>query len=539
MWRRYRSKFIFWFIALVFLCVTNAFIFFGYSFGVSHKHYSGINIFGAADKLVYYSQIEQGRQGSIMMKNLHTSEPQKGLFFSPHWWLIGQTAKWLNLSNDIAYQLYRIILTLIMLGLFWYLSGKLFSGFWERVAGWSVVLFASGWGWIVGFFQPEVLTSRFDALLNKPVDLYVTEMAPLSNSQQSPLFILSHVLLLAIMILVLRWRHQWTWQRGVIIGAIALLLVMIHPYDLWVVLIVLGAWSVYKLWRGASWSALRYPASAIVGAILGATYVYAGLLADVAISGWSKQNLVYSPPLYNYLIGLGLLFPLWLVGLYETFKHKRDSAWWMLLALWSVAGWFMLYLPLDYNRRLANAWQIPLGFMAYQGLRVLGSHIRALYFKIVFYSFIIVGLFAGSIYGLWLPIQQIPLFVTDQRFYLSDDLHQTLIDLKNHSNDQDVILSSDSHLDVIIPAYTGRRIFIGHEHQTVNFALKAQLRQEFFSGITGMDRPAFLRQNAITYVATLYADTYNEAYYSWLDRQNYLQLVSRYQDGALYKVVPY
>jgi hypothetical protein len=104
MWKRYRSRIIFWLIALVFLCATNAFIFFGYSFQSVGRHYTGINIFGAADKLVYYSQIEQGRQGLIMMKNLHTSEMQKGLFFAPHWWLIGQTGRWLNIptSNIIA-----------------------------------------------------------------------------------------------------------------------------------------------------------------------------------------------------------------------------------------------------------------------------------------------------------------------------------------------------------------------------------------------------------------------------------------------------
>lgn len=538
MWKRYHSRIIFWLIALVFLCATNAFIFFGYSFQSVGRHYTGINIFGAADKLVYYSQIEQGRQGLIMIKNLHTSEPQKGLFFAPHWWLIGQTGRWLNISNDVAYQLYRIILSLIVLALLWYLASKIFNTVWERAGAFSLVLFASGWGWIVGFFQPEVLTSRFNALLNKPVDLYVTEMAPLSNSQQSPLFILSHIALLTVMILVLRWRHSWSWYRGIIIAGISSLLVIIHPYDMWIIVSVLVAWSGYKMWRGAAWTSLGYPAAAVVGAVLGAGYVYAGLVADVAIAGWSKQNLVYSPPLYNYIIGLGLLFPLWLVGLYSVIKHKRDSAWWMLLALWSVAGWLMIYLPLDYNRRLANAWQIPLGFIAYQGLRVLGSQLRILYFKIVFYSFMVFGLLIGSFYSLWLPIQQIPLFAADQRFYLSDDLHQALVDLKNTTTNQDVILSSDSKLDVIISAYTGRRMFIGHEHQTVNWAAKEQQRDEFWSAASGMNKKAFLSENHISYIATLYSDTYGMDYYNWLDQQSYVRLITRYHDGAIYQVLP-
>jgi hypothetical protein len=53
-----------------------------------------------------------------------------------------------------------------------------------------------------------------------------------------------------------------------------------------------------------------------------------------------------------------------------------------------------------------------------------------------------------------------------------------------------------------------------------------------------MDRLGFLRQNHITYVAVLYADSYDQQYYRWLDGQDYLHLVTRYHDGAIYQVLP-
>jgi hypothetical protein len=536
-WTNYRSNIAFWIITIFFVVVTNLFIAAGYNHSTSQSHYTGVNFFATSDKLVYYSQIEQGRQGIIMMKNLHTSEPQKGLFFSPHWWLIGQTGYWLGLSNDIVYNVYRILLVILMVGLLWFVSKKLFSSFIDQLAATFVVLFSTGWGWLFSYFQPATLTSRFNIILNKPVDLYVTEMAPLSNSGQSPLFILSHIMLVSTMMLVLLWRHQWSWQRATILAGMSAFLVIMHPYDFWIVMGVMGLLLAYKLWRGAPWSLARYFLAVTIGLILGALYVYLGLQSDLAISGWSKQNLVYSPPLYNYIVGLGWLVPLWVVGLYEVVKRKYDSIWWLWIAIWSVAIWFLLYLPFDYNRRFANAWQIPLGFVAYLGLRRLGKQLKSIYARGLFYALSIMLLCTGSFYSLWLPLQQFPIIANDQRFFLNDDLHQTFNQLKQETNDRAIFLSSNNDLNLLIPAYTGRRVFVGHAHQTVNFVVKEQQSNEFWSGSTGMDRQAFLRDNHISYLMTLYDEGRGASYYHWLEQQPYLQKKYSYTDGAVYKVI--
>src|SRR3990167_7989515 len=74
--------------------------------------YTGANPYAAADKLVYLSMIEQGREGILFMKNLHTVDPQIGLLLSPHWYLIGQFGRLTAMNNLASYQTARILLTI-------------------------------------------------------------------------------------------------------------------------------------------------------------------------------------------------------------------------------------------------------------------------------------------------------------------------------------------------------------------------------------------------------------------------------------------
>ena len=145
-------------ITLLTLLAANIFYWLAWQQTVPGYFYTGINLFAGLDKLVYFSMVEQGLQGHIMMKNLHTVESQLGLFWSPHWWLIGLTARWLSIGTVVAYHVWRLVLTIGLLVALHHFIKHIFLTARQRLVALCFSIFASGFGAYVMVFRPELLS---------------------------------------------------------------------------------------------------------------------------------------------------------------------------------------------------------------------------------------------------------------------------------------------------------------------------------------------------------------------------------------------
>ena len=88
-------------------------------------------------------------------------------------------------------------------------------------------------------------------------------------------------------------------------------------------------------------------------------------------------------------------------------------------------------------------------------------------------------------------------------------------------------------ISLMIPAYTGRRIFIGHRHQTVDYPLKQQLVDQFWAPDAGGDKYVFLKNQSIDWLVVRLDDNQN---YGWLDSQQWLKKVITADDLIIYQV---
>lgn len=523
------------FLALVFLVGTNFFYLAAAWVTPEGKQYSGLNLTASADKLVYYSMIQQGIQGSLMQKNIHTGEAQIGALISPHWWLIGQSAYWLGLGVVTAYQSWRVLLSLMLVALLLLWVTRLARTYEDRIWLWLFVLFGAGWGWVAALIWPTILGKNFDPLISKSVDIYMGELSAFSNAQQSPLFILTHILLLAVFYLWARQRQEITWRSEGMSGALAALLIMVHPYDFWIVMTVPSIWSLWRWWRTNDRKYMFKLALFWSWCLIAAGLVWTLVNQEVAIKGWSAQNLVYSPPIYNFLIAWGLLLPLAVVGSRAWWTKYRDNQWWSLLVIWTWTTWILIYLPLDYNRRLANAWLIPASLVAGLGAITLAKKIKNTYRRLLYWLAVIALITFGPWYSQVVYFGAIKYYLQDERFYLSARTRELLQQVQAQPRDS-VVLPFDESLGLLIPAFSGRTVYIGHQHQTINYLQKRQQVDEFFSPNTGMDKRNFLRSNKITLIVTHYSRQYPPEYFSWLKQVDYATLVDETAAGAIYQV---
>jgi hypothetical protein len=83
---------------------------------------------------------------------------------------------------------------------------------------------------------------------------------------------------------------------------------------------------------------------------------------DPGMASWSAHNVLESPPPHAYLAAFA---PLWLLagaGLRLAWRELGPRRW--LLVAWVVAPVVLVYLPVSFQRRMAEGWIVPLGILA-------------------------------------------------------------------------------------------------------------------------------------------------------------------------------
>ncbi len=231
----------------------------------------------------------------------------------------------------------------------------------ERGRRWAVVLATAGagLGWLLApwkrlswagplcFYSPE--TYGFLAALLLPHLLWARALL---------LWILRRALLAA--------PARLEWRAGVLTA----LLAWLHPLELLPLVAVLAAWSggaVFWAWRrggkaaaGRAWRRYARRAGPALVVAVAAAGGYALLAATNAyLRVWSAQNLIPSPPPWQYVLAYGWLLPLVWWGR----RRWQRGGWRKALPLvWVLLFPLLVYAPLTVQRRLADgvwtAWAV-------------------------------------------------------------------------------------------------------------------------------------------------------------------------------------
>ncbi|MFA6534229.1 MAG: hypothetical protein WCT37_03585 [Patescibacteria group bacterium] len=459
----------------------------------------GYRFFGHSGMLlydypVYLSQIEQARQGQWLFYNLYTSEPQTAVFFSPVWLLLGKLGALTGINNGWMFIFGRLLAAAGLISGFYFLLRRLFENSAARLTGLFLAFFVSGLGiWFAPWDRDWDYTTFFYSL---PVDLWVAESNTFLTLYHSPLFPLSQLLILAI--------FYWWWlapkNRWWAIGLASLFLGIIHPYDL----ITVGAAPAVYLavdWlrqRRLDFPALKSYLWILIGGLPAGLYYVLITSWNSVAAGWARQNITLSPPVGNYLVGYGLILTLAIFGAILVIKQKQEKFYFVVV--WAVTGFFLLYAPVNFQRRFTNGLHLALIILTVVCLVELWPR---LYRQRTF----IYGLAPLIIF--FLILSNLAVVATDLKSYqkkafpylIPAEVSAAAEWLKNESAPEAVIIS-DIKDGNVLPALTGRRVYYGHGHQTIGFGVKARLAENWFWRVN--HDPAaewqFLTENNITYL---------------------------------------
>ncbi|MCX6722944.1 MAG: hypothetical protein NT094_02630, partial [Candidatus Staskawiczbacteria bacterium] len=395
----------------------------------------------------------------------------------------------LNLSSFVALQLASFILIPFFLLSAYCLVSYFFEEKNKRKICFIFFVFASGLGWLLSTF------------VNKVLSIDVTTFTPYI------LFGAPHMIASLTLIILIFLFSLYTFDKYKIIyslwaGFCAFLLFSFHPYHVCTIFGVLGAFLVVEFLIDKKIyfeHIVHYIILLIFSAPPIIYYLWCFLNIPVYYQTLFLQNVTLTPALWIVLADFSALLILAILGIISLVKEKNINRKNIFLIVWVITQFFLIYLPINTNRRLLEGLSIPITILAVYGIFFLENWLKnnskSLYKLYCLSSFsLFVYIFCLSIFFI---------FTIDLSFfeynptlaYLKKDNENTMIWLKENTPEQSVVLSSYENGN-IIPVIASRPVYYGHWSGTVRASEKSILSYNFFKKDDDQERRIFLETNS-------------------------------------------
>jgi hypothetical protein len=332
----------------------------------------GGSVLGVRDINTYLGTMRLGARGEWLFHIFATPEPHPGAWFRLPYILLGKVAALfadpsapaIVSAMVMVFHAARVIFGALLVVMTYRFVAVYLRGSAVRIAATVVITAGGGLGWLL------TLLGLADWLGSQPVDFFVPEAYTFLVLYALPHMALARSLMLAGLLLIFADVRRWlprTLGAGLCWAGMGLCV----PFYVAVLYVVLGAWGL------GMWARMRrFPSELFRRCVVGAA-VAAPVLAYSAyhfttnevFAVWSSQNVLPSPHPLHYVFGYGVLAVPAVWGVVWAWRRgdrrERD----ILLVAWLVAAPLMVYLPINVQRRLAEAVFVPLGIVAVAGLR--------------------------------------------------------------------------------------------------------------------------------------------------------------------------
>jgi hypothetical protein len=457
-------------------------------------------LFGADDGYSYLAKMRLGARGDWLFTIRYTSEPHDGaLLFFPYillgqvtGLLAGRDSPDLTTALAITFHLARVVCGFGLI-----LASYRFAAVFLRRPGtrWLALLLISlggGLGWLL------TIIGLGDWLGSLPVDFYVPEGYSFLILFGLPHLALARTALLLGLLLLFRALQTpegtRAWLRWTLLaGLLWVVMGLCVPFYLAVLYAILGAWGL-AAWiheRRFPWALFWRAASAAVVALPVLLYTTAVFVSSDVMGDWSGQNELPSPHLLQYVFGYVALGIPAAAGLRWAWRRRGDAAGlpFLLIATWIAVAPFLVYLPINVQRRLAEGVIVPLGILAAAGLRLMFPQRRrwrrARRALLALTLPTAVLLWLGGMFSVLTP---------DRPLFRPQD-EKTVFDALNRRAPRDAVVLSSKETGNVLPAFTNLVAYVGHGPETIRADDKKAQVAAFFAGeLDGAARRTLLAQ---------------------------------------------
>lgn len=457
------------------------------------------------DGNTYLAKMYQGWQGSWRFSLPFTVDQGDGGYMFLFYLALGHLARISGTSNQQMFHLVRIASALALVASLWYFFGRVFVEQRTRRLAFGLALFGSGMGWLASIF------GIFSA------DFWVAEGYPFLSAYANPHFPLGLAIVLWFMAPpppdLPKHRINLSSQKLILPIIFGLMLAIIMPFGVVIIGVVLGGsllWDITVSLQ-ASRDNLAFIQLAKVKIqnteagqklfllILGSApvLIYQVWLtrSDPILAAWNAQNMTLSPPIWELVIAYSPILLVAIPGCYFAIKSGEQSM--RNLLLWAGLGLLLLYVPWSLQRRFISGYMIPLAGLAaitmdrvFSSKKVVGVASLALLIVLMIPTNLMI------ILGGMQAVEN-----KDENIYLTDDEYQGLMWIESNTSEEAVVLAGPE-MGLLIPAYTGRRVWYGHPFETPDAERMESRVLDFFSGTNSNFDKTILQNSDYLYFGT-------------------------------------
>ncbi|MBI4652909.1 hypothetical protein HY750_01515 [Candidatus Kuenenbacteria bacterium] len=506
--------------------------------------YLGRQALNSHDTPVYFSYLEQVKQGEWLFKNLFTSESQTKIIFNPFWLGVGLIGKLFLLPVTLTFQIARILLIPILIIISYLFISFVLENKGKRKICFILLLFSSGLGalfsnWLILFYHSSY------GYINWSMDLWVPESNIFFTFYHTPHLIASLSLILLIFLFILLAFENNKKFYSILAGIFALFLFQFHPFH---IPTIFGILSVYLLflcikYKKIKWNLIKHFIILILISL--PSIIYHLLTLKYNWLTWQKaiQNVCLTPSFLMTLISYGLLIILALIGLISIFKNKKyKNDKFLFLIIWPITQLLLIYSPLNFQRRLTEGLHVGIVLLASFGLffiyNFLKNKMKSVNFELfvnnkllIFFVFIL--FFAlSNIVILWKDVNFI--YAQSDIFYISNNKKIAIKWLAQNTNDEAIIFSSPINGN-IIPAFSARTVYAGHGVETAFYLEKIKEIEWFFkNNKNDAKKYQFCKKNKIDYL--FYGNEEKKLGEFNPEEKDYLEKIYQNKEVNIYKI---
>jgi hypothetical protein len=475
------------------------------------------SLVGVEDGNSYLGKMRLGARGLWDFHLFYTAEPHDSapLLFFPYI-LVGQIVGALGFDGEartpaliVAFQVMRIAFDVLLIFTIYRFVAAFVKRRGTRFLALALATLGGGFGWLLSLIGMNTL------LGSAPLEFYVPEGFSFLILFGLPHLALARAALLGGLLLTFSALERERWLPSSLLAGVCWLIVgLCVPFYLAVLYAALGAWFIAAWIRQRTFPMRLFTRLFVAVAVTLPLMAYLGwtFIRNPVFSQWTAQNQLPSPNPTHYVLAYGLLAALAVVG--GVWVWRRSQTRYALLIGWPLIVPILVYLPINVQRRTAEAVIVPLALLAAVGVRAL-SRRRAwrLVRPIMLIVLVASSVFLLAGFALRALVSNQPAF---QPVGQIDTLHWL-----NQNADVDAIVLSAPSTGNLIPAWTDLRTVVGHGPETLNFLSKEVEVEHFYRGeMSAEERTAFLTANRVRYVfygeaERTFAEIENDASPTW------------------------
>jgi hypothetical protein len=468
-------------------------------------------LFGLDDGNSYLAKMLTGASGAWQFNLVYTTEPHDPLFIFVPYLLSGKLAALsAPLTGDVVSAMLlvfhgaRIGFGVVLLLVTYRFASLFLASRPARTAALVLIALGGGFGWLL------TMLGQDNWLGSTPVDFIVPEGYTFYLLYGLPHLSLARAGMFGGLMLIftaLRESDPTRWGRQALLaGACWLVMGLCVPFYIPVLYLLLGLWGL-----AAMSNRRRFPAALFVRCVVASLvpapyllYTVVGFAANPVMSQWQGQNVLPSPHPLHYVVGYGLLAVLALPMLRWAWQRGRVRLPYLLLPAWVAAAPFLVYLPINVQRRLLEGVFVPLVILAVAGLRYIWSAHRrraeqrqrwrlAMGVTLILLLPTTALILVGGALGASQPSAGNRVFIARAEIAALDWLAANAA--------PDAVVLANTRVGNYAPARANVRSYVGHGPETLRYGEKAALATRLLRGETTLAaQPDLIAVHRVAYV---------------------------------------